>query len=223
MFRILYPLLCSYIMLCLCIPSAHGATERGNDLPPPVTKEISNFWTVDPDWQTSTYSFYKEEFINPKIVEEMQGPSSDSGSQILSINVHNANISNQFFSEVHVRTTEEMPYVYYKDGEKEFGYIYVGATTGGINIVHTLDFGSGSGVFHTLLFFVFTKTESMTFGMEVRPVKQPTLTLIGSLPLGDRFAGTINLENDVLKILPSEKFSRPLPLYKGGLILRFTK
>ncbi|WP_290920443.1 hypothetical protein [Halodesulfovibrio sp.] len=223
MFRILCSLLCSFIMLCMITPFAHGAKEKENPLPPPVTKEISTSWTVDPDWQTSTYSFFKEEFINPKIVEEMQGPLSDSGSQILSINVHNANISNQFFSEVHVRTTEAMPYVYYKDGDSEFGYIYVGATTGGINIVHTLSFGSGSGVFHTLLFFVFTKTESMTFGLEVRPVEQPTLTLIGSLPLGDRFAGTINLENDVLKVLPSDKFRRPLPLYKGGLILRFTK
>jgi len=223
MFRIICILLYCSVMFCVSLPAAYGAEGKKHDLPPPVTKEIVNIWKVDPDWKNSTYSFFKEEFINPKIVEEMLGPLSDSGSQLLSVNVHNANISNQFFSEVHVRTTKDKPYVYYKDGNKEFGYMYVGATTGGIHVVHTVSYECGSGVFHTLLFFIFTKTETMAFGTEVRSVTQPTLTLIGSLPLGAPFAGTISLENDILKVMPTHYFSSPLPVYGSGLILRFTK
>ncbi|SIN97642.1 hypothetical protein [Halodesulfovibrio marinisediminis] len=221
MFHTVCSLLCSVLTLCLFLSNANCAPQQGHELPPPVTKEIAHEWPISPDWQKSTYTFHKEEFINPKIVEAMQGPFADSGSQIVSINVHNANISNQFFSQVHVRTTNTMPYVYYKEQDNEFGYTFVGATSSGINVVHTLSTHNGSGIFHTLLFFIFTDSDSMTFGLEVAPKVQPTLTLIGSLPLGDRFAGTISLENDVLTVLPPKGFAQPLPLYSGGLILRF--
>lgn len=219
MFRILYPLLCSSLVLCICLTSASGATQH--ELPPPVTKELTHEWTVSPAWKTTTYTFYKEEFINPKIVEEMQGPLADSGSQLISVNVHNANISNQFFSEVRVRSTKTMPYVYYQEEDREFGYSFVGATKNGVQIVHTQSTHGGSGVYHNLLFFIFTDTDSISFGLEVAPTTQPTLTLIGSLPLGDRFAGTIFFANDVLTVLPPKGFAQPLPLYSGGLILRF--
>lgn len=221
MFRTVCTMLCSLMTLFLITNSASSAPQTDPSLPPPITKEITHNWPVAPNWKTSTYMFHKEEFINPKIVEEMQGPLSDSGPQLLSVNVHNANISNQFFSQVHVRKTNAMPYVYYKERDKEFGYIFVGATSNGINVVHTLRSEAGSGIFHTLLFFIFTDTDSMSFGMDVTPEKQPTLTLIGALPLGNKFIGTISLKDDVLTVLPPEMFAQPLPLYTGGLILRF--
>lgn len=221
MFRILCSLLCSSFMLCTFLTSAYGTTEHGHELPPPVTKELTHEWAVSPTWKTTIYTFHKEEFINPKIVEEMQGPFADNGSQIISVNVHNANISNQFFSEVRVRTTNAMPYVYYQEQDKEFGYSFVGATTAGVHIVHTKSAQGGSGVYHTLLLFLFTDTDAISFGLDVATTASPTLTLIGSLPLGDRFAGTIAFADDVLTVLPPKGFAQPLPLYSGGLILRF--
>ncbi len=221
MFRILCSLLCSSLILCTFLTSAHGAPQHERELPPPVTKELVHEWTASPTWQTAIYTFHKEEFINPKIVEEMQGPLADSGSQIISVNVHNANISNQFFSEVRVRTTKTVPYVYYQEQDKEFGYSFVGVTTAGIHIVHTQSTHGGTGVYHTLLFFIYTDTNSISFELDVAPTVTPTLTLIGSLPLGDRFAGTITFVDNVLTVLPPKGFAQPLPLYRGGIILRF--
>lgn len=221
MIRILYSLLCSSVLICTFVTSAHSAPQRKQELPPPVVKELIHEWPVSPTWETAIYTFHREEFINPKIVEEMQGPFADSGPQIISINVHNANISNQFFSEVRVRTTKTMPYVYYQEQDKEFGYSLVGITTTGIHIVHTQGTQGGSGVFHTLLFFIYTDTDSIAFGLEVIPSITPTLTLIGSLPLGDRFAGTVTFADDLLTVLPPKGVAQPIPFYSGGLIVRF--
>ncbi|MEZ6854685.1 hypothetical protein [Halodesulfovibrio aestuarii] len=219
MVRILCSVLCSFLATTICLTGAYGAAQH--DLPPPVTKVLTHTWKVSPAWKTSTYTFHKEEFINPRIVEEMQGPLADSGSQLISVNVQNANISNQFFSEVRVRSTTPTPYVYYQEDNKEFGYSFVGATTTGIQIVHTQSTQGGSGVYHNLLFFIFTDTDAISFGLEVVPVTQPTLTLIGTLPLGDRFTGTISLADDTLTVLPPKESAQPLPLYSGGIILQF--
>ncbi|OBQ56812.1 hypothetical protein [Halodesulfovibrio spirochaetisodalis] len=209
------------VMLLLAGTIVFYSYAAEKTLPPPVEKVLSHEWAISPQWQNATYTFHKEEFINPRIVEEMQGPLSDNGSQIISVNVHNANISNQFFSEVRVRSSQAMPFVYYTKSESEFGYIFVGATTTGIQVVHTMSTAGGSGIFHTLLFFIYTDSEEISFKEEVTPVVLPTLTLIGSLPLGIKFAGTISLENDVLTVLPSKEFYQPLPQYSGGVILRF--
>jgi len=221
MFRTICLLLCSSFLLCTFFINAHSAPRGEQKLPPPVTKELIHEWPVSPTWETAIYTFHREEFINPKIVEEMQGPLADSGSQIISINVRNANISNQFFSEVRVRTTKNLPYVYYQEQDKEFGYSLVGITTSGIHIVHTQSTQGGSGVFHMLLFFIYTDTDSISFGLEVIPSVTPTLTLIGSLPLGDRFAGTITFADDLLTVLPPKGVAQPIPFYSGGLIVRF--
>lgn len=221
MFRTVYSLLCSSLILCMFFTNAHSAPQHGQKLPPPVTKVLIHEWPVSPTWETAIYTFHREEFINPKIVEEMQGPLADSGPQIISINVRNANISNQFFSEVRVRTTKTLPYVYFQEQDKEFGYSLVGITTTGIHIVHTQSTQGGSGVFHKLLFFIYTDTDSIAFGMEVIPSVMPTLTLIGSLPLGDRFAGTITFADDLLTVLPPKEGHQPLPFYSGGIIVRF--
>ncbi|MCT4625405.1 hypothetical protein [Halodesulfovibrio sp.] len=219
MIRAVRTLAHAVILICIVAIGAFAAEQQ--ELPPPVTMEVDNDWTVSPRWKTATYTFHKEEFINPKIIKEMMGPLSDSGNQIISVNVAKANVSNQFFSEVRVRTTNAEPYVYYKEGDAEFGYIFVGATTNGIQIIHTIDNGGGSGTFHSLMFFIYTDTETISFKKEVRSASQPTLTLIGSLPLGDRFAGTINFKENVLTVLPSPKFFQPIPEYKGGIILQF--
>lgn len=211
----------AYTIFLVCIVTINTFAAKQQELPPPVSMEVDNDWTVSSRWKTATYTFHKEEFINPKIIKEMLGPLSDSGSQIISVNVANANVSNQFFSETRVRTTSAYPYVYFKEGDAEFGYLFVGATTNGIQIIHTIDNDGGSGTFHSLLFFIYTDTETILFEKEVKPATQPTLTLIGSLPLGDRFAGTITFQENVLTVLPSPKFYQPIPEYNGGIILQF--
>lgn len=191
-------------------------------LPPPITKEIEHTWQVDPDWEQATYSFKNEEFINPKIVESMQGPLADNGPNLVSIAIKNANLSNQFFSEMHVRPNKDgYPYVYFSEGTTEFGYRFIGATSTGIQIVHTIAHYSGSGAFHTLVFFIYTTSNKIAFDTAITTPPVQKLTLIGSLPLGDSFSGTIDFNDDTLKVLPPKNTAQPLPLYQGGIILQF--
>lgn len=191
-------------------------------LPPPTSIEIDHTWQIDPAWENATYSFSTEEFINPKIVEAMQGPLADTGSNIASINIKKANLSNQFFSEMHVRSTpNEYPYVYFAEGGTEYGYRFIGATSTGIQIVHTIAHYGGSGAFHTVLFFIYTITNKIVFDTNITVQPEQGITLIGSIPLGDRFSGTIEFSDDVLKLLPQKGDGQPIPLYKGGIILSF--
>ena len=196
--------------------------QQALKLPPPTSIEIEQTWQVDPAWENATYSFSTEEFINPKIVEAMQGPLADTGSNIVSINIKKANLSNQFFSEMHVRSNPDgYPYVYFAEGGTEYGYRFIGATSTGIQIVHTVAHYGGSGAFHTVLFFIYTITNKIVFDANITVQPEQEITLIGSLPLEDRFSGTIEFTDDVLKVLPQKGDGQPIPLYKGGIILSF--
>ena len=176
----------------------------------------------------ATYSFKTAPFVHPKIVNDLVGSLSDSGDQVVAINLLDSQDSNRYFGEIAVTpqldpTQPSGPSVYSVDGEENadktlgelwgrswYAYRYVGSTPRGLDVVHAKRSGGGSGIFNEV---VFTRTE-MDRGVDyplLREVESRTaaarpevrdrelIRFVGKIPLGDRWLGTVEVVgNDVV-------------------------
>ena len=176
----------------------------------------------------ATYSFNTAPFVHPKIINDLVGYLSDTGDQIVAINLLDSQDSNRYFGEIAVTPQRDpmepsWPWVYSVDGEENadktlgelwgrswYAYRYVGSTQGSLDVVHARYSGGGSGIFNRV---VFTRTE-MDRGVDyplLREVESRTaaarpevrdreiIRFVGKIPLGDRWLGTVEVVgNDVV-------------------------
>ena len=176
----------------------------------------------------ATYSFKTAPFVHPKIINDLVGYLSDSGDQVVVINLLDSQDSNRYFGEIAVTlqldpTEPSWPWVYSVDGEENadetlgelrgrpwYAYRYVGSTQDGLDVVHARDSGGGSGISNHV---VFTRTE-MDGGVDYpllrevesrRAAARPKvrdrelIRFVGKVPLGDRWLGTVEVVgNDVV-------------------------
>ena len=175
----------------------------------------------------ASYSFSKAPFVHPKIIEDLLGYISDTGDQVVAVNLLDSQDSNRYFGEILVEPQADpmapsWPWVYTVEGERGdnhegdlkgkvfYAYRYLGATRDGLDILHTRNSGGGSGIFNRVL---FVRTEA-DHGVEypllrnvnsregaVKPEvrKRELVRLIGRIPLGDRWLGNIEVVgNDVV-------------------------
>lgn len=100
------------------------------------------------DFNSSKYSFINNEFVNPKIIEELIGWLSDSGNQVVSVNITDSNKSNRHFREVTVEDSRDNnPLVTSSYEEATFTYQYLGTSFSGVHLLQTWSNGGGSGLF----------------------------------------------------------------------------
>ena len=160
--------------------------------------------TISTNWDKLQYSFYKSEYIHPKIIEDMSGGLADTGELIVSVNLLDANDSNRYSGEVKVRNIENepYPYVYFEEDRVSFGYQYIGTTESGIHVLYTLDRGGGTGVFRDLMFFTFEEDEGIDDYAASEVIKRVRINLkyLGYIGLGDRYDGQFQLKGGLLKI-----------------------
>ena len=176
----------------------------------------------------ATYSFKTAPFVHPKIVNDLVGTLSDSGDQVVAINLLDSQDSNRYFGEVAVApqldpATPSWPWVYSVNGEENddktlgelwgrpwYAYRYLGSTQSGLDVVHARYSGGGSGIFNRV---VFTRTEvdrgadypllreveSRTAAARPEVRDRELIRLVGKIPLGDRWLGTVEVVgNDVV-------------------------
>ncbi|MYL11534.1 MAG: hypothetical protein F4010_05220 [Cenarchaeum sp. SB0669_bin_11] len=175
----------------------------------------------------SAYSFTKGPFVHPKIIDDLVGYLSDTGDQVVAVNLLDSQDSNHYFGEILVEPqanpmTPSWPWVYTVEGEHGdnhlgdlrgkvfYAYQYLGSTRDGVDVLHTRDSGGGSAIFNRVV-FVMTEADR---GVDYPPLRevnsregavQPVvrerelIRLIGRISLGDRWMGTIEVvENDVV-------------------------
>ena len=149
------------------------------------------------------YSFSKPPYVHPKVVQDLMTWLSDSGDQVVAINLLDSQDSNRYSGEVKVRESEgEAPYVYVTDGREKFGYEYVGTTTSGIDVLCTSDCGGGSGIFMNLLLVRWEEEMGIDCDWQdltVRPDRKRLLIRkVGEIALGDRWAGKLEVRGNDL-------------------------
>ena len=155
--------------------------------------------------EKSTVYFDREPYINPKVLQDMTASLSDTGDQVIAVDILRSQNSNRYFCQTKTRKTERTsPFIYYEEGQERFGYRYIGKTSSGIDIIQTTSSGSGSGIFHTLVFMVIESGKYLSFDQE-RSIADFTadrliLEKLGSISLGDRFDGDVRIDGESLYI-----------------------
>jgi len=156
-------------------------------------------------WNHLIYSFFRDELIHPKIIQDLQGSLADAGEQVVAVNLLDSQDSNRYFGEIKIRSIEKSnyPYVYSEDGKESFGYNYIGTSSSGIHVLRTSECGGGSGIFMSLMFLVLETDESIKYDYDqdiLNKRQRINLKTLGLLSLGDRYEGEITLKNGILKI-----------------------
>jgi len=155
------------------------------------------------DLETARYSFINSEFINPKILGDLSGWISDTGDQIVSINISESNKSNRYYGDISVDESDGYPLVNSSHEEGWVSYQYIGSSFSGVHIIQTWSSGGGSGVFTNILLVTLSSDSSLeSNGVSYTKKSRFVIKLVGSLPLGDRYQGKIKYRYGLLAISP---------------------
>lgn len=141
--------------------------------------------------------------IHPLIVKSLQTQLCDTDPIHMSVNLYGAMRANQFHHPVEERNGW---FIVNQKDKESFGYKFIGKTKEGIHILHTWDWGGGSGVFNNLVFLEFSSKKIITNIDDYKKGDAIILSILGEMSLGDRFDGTVDLiENDTLIINGTSK------------------
>ena len=154
------------------------------------------------NFSNSKYSFIDEEYINPKILIDLTGWISDSGDEVVSINIPKSNKSNRYYGQVTVSKPDSgFPIVQSINDESTDSYQYTGCSFSGVHILRTWSNGGGSGTFCDILLVTISNDKAILYENE-RTTKSERLVIkkIGSISLGDRYEGNITYKCGVLSI-----------------------
>lgn len=197
-----------------------------------------NFFSLTPkskiikNLRNFRFSFFSPEFINPKIIEDLEGWISDGGDQewisdggdqVVAINIMGSNSSNKYHGEVSVKKTKNYPIICCNEGGAYFSYQYIGCSFNGIHMIRTWSWGGGSGVFGRIIFLIITLDRSIDSNSSGKIITRDRVVIkkVGNLPLGDRYDGNISYKFGFLCI-PKCSNSGPEPLRsKKSAILVF--
>ncbi len=170
-----------------------------------------NVFTLTPknqlirDLESARYSFINPEFINPQILTNLSGWLSDTGDQIVSINISESNDSNRYHGDVSAEETDGYPIVTSSAEEGWVSYKYIGRSLSGVHIVQTWSNGGGSGVFSKILLVTLSSDSTLeSNGVSYSKKSRYVIKLVGSLHLGDRYQGQVKYRFGVLSISPCE-------------------
>tara|TARA_B100000446_G_C10497948_1_gene322021 strand:- start:457 stop:1134 length:678 start_codon:yes stop_codon:yes gene_type:complete len=157
------------------------------------------------DLESARYSFINPEFINPQILNDLSGWLSDTGDQIVSINISESNDSNRYHGDVTAEETDGYPIVNSSAEEGWVSYKYIGRSFSGVHIVQTWSNDGGSGVFTNILLVTLSSDSTLeSNGVSYSKKSRYVIKLVGSLALGDRYQGQVKYRFGVLSISPCE-------------------
>ena len=170
-----------------------------------------NVFTLTPknqlirDLEAARYSFNNPEFINPQILDDLSGWLSDTGDQIVSVNISKSNHSNRYHGDITVEETDSYPVVTSSADEGWVSYKYIGRSFSGVHIVQTWSNGGGSGVFTYILLVTLSSDSSLkSSGINYSKKSRYVIKKVGSLSLGDRYQGLVKYRFGILSIPPCE-------------------
>lgn len=156
-----------------------------------VVKDLTNF----------RYSFVREEYVNPLIVGDLIGWLSDYGDQVISIDVAGANKSNRYHADVTQKPGNPHSVVLARRAQESISYQYLGRSFSGIHLLRVWHSAGGSGVFCSIVLVTVTSEPAV----EIHPgsvsrKERLVIKKVGTIPLGDRYAGTVSYRFGLLSI-----------------------
>ena len=156
------------------------------------------------------YSFERQEYVHPRIVQELLGWISDPGQPVIAVDLASANRSNRFHGAFDVRRSGVEQWIWHdRQEEGFFAYRHIGCSSSGIHILKCQNNGGGSGVFCSIALLVFQTDVGLDTDQGDPIVRERvTLKILGSIVLGDRYSGKITYEENVLRIGPDTSLKK---------------
>lgn len=154
------------------------------------------------DLSHAKYSFTSSELVNPLIIADLKGWLSDTGEQVIAVDVSGANESNRYFAdELQVSDSESTPVVTAKHGNSSFSYQYLGRSWSGIHLLNTWESGGGSGVFCNIMLVTLSAEPAIQIAQSgIERKARLIVKMVASIPLGDRYDGRISYRLGLLTI-----------------------
>ena len=151
------------------------------------------------------FSFSHAPYIHPKIIQDLTTWMSDSGDQIVAINLSDSQASNRYFGEIQIRDEDgSHPFVTIKDSNGGFGYQYIGTTDSGVHVIYTSEWGGGSGVFKRIMLLTFEYDEGLRVDWKKSVIRTGERRVLiwkrGGIGLGDRWDGELRVEGNQIFI-----------------------
>jgi hypothetical protein len=151
---------------------------------------------------------YNGKQIHPGCVEQFNVNLADSGPPIVrAVDVAACVSSNEYFMDYKVSDDGYVGYEYEDSGERYyFGYKYIGKASGGLHILDTRSSSGGTMVAMTIFLTRFGLENYRFFDEQGKLKIEERLIMkcIGQIVRGDRDVGTIELENNKLKLGKSQ-------------------
>lgn len=197
-------------------PSTNKPTVMGELTEPWAMKYLpEECWSGEHKYKHGTalkcvgkaFSFYGQP-IHPAIVKDLATWTSDSGDQVVSINLSDSQRSNRYCCSSGIRLgkaeNDRFPSVSFDTGDGSFSYTYIGKTASNIHLIKTSEWGSGSGVFVGIMLVTFKQDYGVEFDVEnnviTGNVPRILIVKLGEIALGDRWSGELSLSGDELFI-----------------------
>ena len=168
------------------------------------------------------YSFATEEYVHPRIVQELYGWISDATSTVAAVDLTSANSSNQFFGSFDVREGGGRVWVEYADPDGGyFHYSYLASSPSGVHMVECSWSGGGSGVFCSVILLALHRDRALDVDSngQLATRERVLLKTLGSISLGDRYSGQLSYGNGMLEVGPDvgwfkrgEEASKSIPI-----------
>lgn len=154
------------------------------------------------DLSNSKYSFLDDQFINPRILEDLHGWLSDTGNQVVAINISESNTSNRYFSDTTIEVkSNDHPVVTATHESGRFSYQYIGVSFNGVHLLQTWSSNGGSGTFCNVILVTISTDTALSFSDEkCNKTERLIIKSIGSIPLGDRYIGAPTYKYGILNI-----------------------
>jgi len=153
-------------------------------------------------WEQLQYSFSREEYVHPLIVRELLGWLSDRGATIVSIDLATANRSNRFYGDFSVVNGNSTVWVEWRSERESFRYRHIATSPSGVHMVECYDSGGGTGLFGSVCLLALEQDRSLYEDSEqgLFARERVLLKTLGSISLGDRYAGDIEYRDGLLTI-----------------------
>jgi hypothetical protein len=160
------------------------------------------------------FFFEKEPYIHPKIIEDLTTWLSDSGEQVVAINLLESMNTNRYIGDLKKRG-KGSPFIFYERTEEcqksecpfgppSFGYQFIGKSASGIYVLITNFSGGGSGQFKNLLLVSLEKDKGLSYDEKSNALRLDRerwiIKKLAEIGLGDWYEGKISVKGNVLRI-----------------------
>lgn len=151
--------------------------------------------------------------VPPEVFRDLgDGDLADSGPILVTVDVKAAIGSELYGDPIRQNgawVAQTRPAPGSLNGAEETAYEFRGRTRNGLLVVVARYSGGGSGVFYTL--HVLEATAARAFDSEGKVYQRIDLTVLRSLPLGDRWEGDVTISGDTVRIATTKTPAEHVP------------